>query len=145
MEYAALFLAAFLAATVLPFSSEVVLTGMLIAGYNPFWCIATATTGNWLGSLTCYWIGRLGKWDWVEKYLKIPASKIEKVSNRIKGKGGWIAFFSWIPGIGDPIVVVIGFLKVRFLTTAIWILAGKIIRYIVWSYITLNTINIIQT
>ena len=144
MGYIALFFAAFLAATVVPFSSEVVLTGMLAAGYNPGISIAVATLGNWLGSLTSYWIGRLGKWEWIEKYLKIPASKIERVSNKIRGKEGWIAFFSWVPVIGDPIVVALGFLKTRFVSTMIWILIGKAARFIVWGYLTMKTIGFIQ-
>ena len=144
MAYVSLFFAAFLAATVVPFSSEVVLTGMLAAGYSPVISIVVATLGNWLGSLTSYWIGRLGKWEWIEKYLKIPTSKIERVSNKIKGKEGWIAFFSWLPGIGDPIVVALGFLKTRFFTTMIWILIGKTVRFIVWGYLTMKTIDLIQ-
>jgi len=144
LGYIALFFAAFLAATVVPFSSEVILTGMLVAGYNPVTSIVVATIGNWLGSLTSYWIGRLGKWEWIEKYLKIPASKIERVSNKIKGKEGWIAFFSWMPIIGDPIVVALGFLKTHFFTTAIWILIGKTVRFIVWGYLTMKTIGFIQ-
>ena len=144
MGYIALFFAAFLAATVVPFSSEVVLTGMLAAGYNPVISIAVATLGNWLGSLTSYWIGRLGKWEWIEKYLKIPASKIERVSNKIQGKEGWIAFFSWVPVIGDPIVVALGFLKTRFVTTMIWILIGKTARFVVWGYLTMKAIGFFQ-
>jgi len=144
MAYLTLFLSAFLAATVVPFSSEVILTGLLVMGYDPIVSIIVATVGNWLGSLTSFGIGYLGKWKWIEKYLKIPASKIEKVSNKIKGKEGWIAFFSWVPGIGDPIVIALGLLKVRFLTTAIWILAGKMVRYIVWGYLTMKTIEIIN-
>ena len=67
--YIGVFIAAFLAATILPFSSEVVLTGVLLGGaaYAP--CMIAATLGNFLGGMSCYWIGMLGKIEWIEKYL----------------------------------------------------------------------------
>jgi membrane protein YqaA with SNARE-associated domain len=142
LGYLALFAASFLAATVLPFSSEVVLSGMLVAGFDPYISLAVATTGNWLGGLSSYWIGWLGKWEWIEKYLKIKAEKIERLRQRIAGKEGWIAFFCWLPVIGDPIAVVLGLIKTRFIPTALWMLVGKAARYAVWGYLTLKGIEL---
>ena len=66
--YIGVFIAAFLAATVLPFSSEVVLTGVLLAGSSYWPCMIAATLGNFLGGMSCYWLGMLGKIEWIEKY-----------------------------------------------------------------------------
>ncbi|TCO08241.1 YqaA family protein [Natronoflexus pectinivorans] len=142
LGYLALFAASFLAATILPFSSEAVLSGMLVAGFDPYVSLVVATIGNWLGGMSSYYIGWLGKWHWIEKYLRIPQKEIEKVHAKIKGKEGWVAFFTWLPGIGDPIAVVLGLIKSRVIPTAIWMFIGKALRYAVWGYLTLKAMEL---
>ena len=117
--YIGVFIASFLAATVLPFSSEVVLTGVLLAGY--FLC-----------GMSCYWLGMLGKVEWIEKYLKLDAVKLQKVQDWIKGKGSWMGFFVFLPGIGDFIAVALGFLRANIWIVAVSMFLGKAIRYWVW-------------
>jgi membrane protein YqaA with SNARE-associated domain len=143
LGYPLLFFSSFMAATILPFSSELILSGMLAAGFDPFLTLTIATLGNWTGGLTSYWIGWLGKWSWIEKYLRIPASKIRKLHQKIEGKEGWVALFCWLPFIGDPLAVALGLLKAQFITTALWMLAGKALRYIVWGYLTLKTLSLL--
>ena len=75
--YIGVFIAAFLAATILPFSSEVVLTGALLAGAAYMPCMIAATLGNFLGGMSCYWLGMLGKVEWIEKYLKLDITKVK--------------------------------------------------------------------
>ena len=130
--YIGVFIAAFLAATILPFSSEVVLTGVLLGGaaYAP--CMIAATLGNFLGGMSCYWIGMLGKIEWIEKYLKLDIQKVEKFQRWIQDKGSWTGFFVFLPGIGDFIAVALGFLRANVWIVAISMLAGKAIRYWVW-------------
>ena len=76
--YLGLFVASFLAATVVPFSSEVVFSAMVFGGLHAWTCVLVATAGNWLGGMTSFYIGRLGKIEWVEKFLHIKKEKIEK-------------------------------------------------------------------
>lgn len=130
-----LFLAAFLAATVLPFSSEAVFAGLLLGGWQPWPCVIVATLGNWLGGLTCYWVGSLGKMEWIEKWFRIPKDKIDKFSEKIHHYGDWLAFFSFLPGVGDVIAVASGFLRCRLWVVAVSMLLGKLARYVVWMYV----------
>ena len=130
--YIGVFVAAFLAATILPFSSEVVLTGVLVAGSSYWPCMIAATIGNFLGGMTCYWLGMVGKIEWIKKYLKLDISKLERIQNKIKDKGAWVAFFVFLPGIGDFIAVALGFLRANVWIVAISMFAGKAIRYWVW-------------
>lgn len=130
--YWGLFLASFLAATVLPFSSEVVFTGMVFGGLDSWTCVWVATAGNWLGGLSCYYMGRLGKLEWIEKYFRIKKSAIDRFSGKIHKYGDWFAFFSFLPGIGDAIAVASGFFRCRWWLVALSMLAGKFIRYVVW-------------
>jgi membrane protein YqaA with SNARE-associated domain len=144
LGYLALFGASFLAATILPFSSEVMVTAMLVARFDPVYTLTVATAGNWLGGLSSYWIGWLGNWQWIEKYLRIKASLLEKIQSKIQGKEGWIALFCWVPFVGDPLAVALGLLKTRFLSTAFWMLVGKAARYVVWGYLTLRVMEAVQ-
>lgn len=130
--YIGVFIASFLAATVLPFSSEVVLTGVLLAGANYWQCMVAATVGNFLGGMSCYYLGRLGKMEWIEKYLKLNTSKLQKVQHWIEGKGSVMAFFVFLPGVGDFIAVALGFLRANVWIVAISMFLGKAIRYWVW-------------
>jgi membrane protein YqaA with SNARE-associated domain len=130
--YIGVFIASFLAATILPFSSEVVLTGVLMTSASYWPCMVAATTGNFLGGMTCYWLGMAGKTEWIEKYLRLNTGKLERVQNRIKNKGSWIGFFVFLPGIGDFIAVALGFLRVNAWVVAISMFAGKALRYWVW-------------
>ena len=131
-SYIGVFFASFLAATILPFSSEVVLTGVLLSGASYLPCMIAATTGNFLGGMTCYWIGMAGKIEWIKKYLKLDVRKLERVQNRVKHQGAWTAFFVFLPGIGDFIAVALGFLRADIRITAISMLIGKALRYWVW-------------
>ncbi len=140
--YFALFLASFLAATVVPFSSEALLSGMLVADYNLYWCLGLATLGNWLGGMSSYGLGYLGKIQWIEKYLRINHKQIERTQERIKGKELWISFFCWLPGIGDIIAVILGLLKVNIWYVSIGMLIGKLLRYVVWALLTLKVIDL---
>ena len=130
--YWGVFLAAFLAATILPFSSEIVLTGVLLAGASYWPCMIAAILGNFLGGMTCYWLGMLGKIEWIEKYLKMSPEKIQKVQDWIKNKGSWMAFFVFLPGIGDFIAVALGFLRGNVWIVAFAMFLGKAVRYWLW-------------
>lgn len=135
LGYLGLFLASFLAATVVPFSSEVVFSALVYGGLDAWSCVFIATAGNWLGGLSCYFIGKLGKVEWMEKYLRIKQEKLQKWMDKIHRYGDWFAFFSFLPGIGDAIAVASGFFRCNFWIVATSMLIGKFVRYILWMYI----------
>ncbi len=134
LGYFGLLLASFLAATVVPFSSEVVFTGVVYAGLNAWGCVGVATVGNWLGGMTCYWLGRSGKIEWIEKFLRIKKEKVEKFNAKFAKYGDWLAFFSFLPGVGDIIAVTAGFMRCRLWIVAVSMLLGKFMRYVLWMY-----------
>ena len=83
LGYVGLFAGSFIAATVVPFSSDVLLLGMLAAGGNVWLCVLVATLGNWLGGLTSYWLGWLGKWEWIERYMGVKHETLVKHKSKI--------------------------------------------------------------
>ena len=134
LGYAGLFVGSFLAATVVPFSADVLLIGMLVAGGSPWIVIAIATAGNFLGGLTSYAIGRLGEWEWIEK-LGVKPETLERQKTRIDRYGAWIALLSWVPFVGDIFAVALGFYRVKFVPSALFMLIGKAGRFVMWYLI----------
>ncbi len=78
-----LFLASFLGATIIPFSSELVLSLLLAKGFDINISIIVATLGNWLGGLSSYFLGSLGKWNFIEKYFRIKKEKIIRFKKKL--------------------------------------------------------------
>ena len=133
--YFGMFLSALLAATILPFSSDAVLMGLVAAGRSPVGIVATATLGNWVGGLISYWMGWLGKTEWLEKYFRVKHETIERHKSRVQRWGAWLALLTWVPFVGDVFAVVLGFYKARFVPSALWMLVGKGGRFVVWALI----------
>lgn len=131
--YLGLFIGAFLAATILPMSSDVLLVGLLAVGANPYVAVATATLGNWLGGMSSYLIGRAGKWAWIEKIFRVKPETIQKQSVRIARYGSWMAFFTWLPFVGDVMAIALGFYRVKALNVTIFMLLGKGFRFVLWA------------
>ena len=115
-----LFLSALLAGSILPFSSELVMGALVAMGLEPWACVLSASLGNTLGGLTCYWLGRLGRTDWIEKYLGVK-----------QGRGALMAFFAFLPFVGEAIAVALGFMRSNLWLTTLSMFAGKLARYVV--------------
>jgi membrane protein YqaA with SNARE-associated domain len=135
LGYLGLFIAGFLAATILPFSSEGLLAVALLNGLDPILCLIIITSGNWLGSITTYGIGYLGNVDWIKKYFKISREKIEKTKSYLNKYGTLLALFVWVPIIGDVFAFGLGYFKINFTLTAIFMLIGKFFRYLLLIFL----------
>ena len=134
--YFGLFLASFIAATVLPLSSEIVFSVLIVNNYDLATCLVIATLGNWIGGMSSYALGWLAKWSFIEKYLRIKKERIQIFKINIENWGSFIAFFCWLPIIGDPLAVGLGVFKANIIKVSIWMLIGKMIRYLAWAAIT---------
>lgn len=133
-----LFIAAFLAATILPLSSEIVLSALLLSGLSPTTIVIIATTGNVLGSLTNYAFGYWASLVVVKKGLRMSEDDFVRAEQRFVKYGMFSLCFAWVPIIGDPLTVMAGVLRVRLQWFLILVTSGKLLRYIVISYIILQ-------
>ncbi|MGQ1908976.1 YqaA family protein [Marinifilum sp. RC60d5] len=138
--YWGLFMACFLAATILPFSSEAIVSLCVYSGFDIGLTIGIATFGNWLGGLSSYYLGYLGKWEWIEKLLRVKKEKAEKSRIYLQNKGNAIAFFAFLPFIGDLIPLGLGLLKTNPYWMALFMAAGKLCRYLVWTWLTVQAL-----
>ena len=125
-----LFLSALLAGSIVPFSSELVLVALVEVGLSPVTCVLAAALGNTLGGMTCYYMGHLGKVDWIEKYFKVKKEKVDKMQAFLQGKGALMAFFAFLPFVGEAIAIALGFMRSNVWLTTSSMFAGKLVRYI---------------
>lgn len=140
--YLGLFLASFLAATIIPLGSEIVLSILIANNYDITLSLFVASVGNWLGGLSSYGIGRLGNWAIIERYFGVTKKKIKSLKIKIDNWGSILAFFCWLPIFGDPIAIGLGFFRTNLLMVSLWMFLGKLIRYIIWVVITYWTISV---
>ena len=121
-----------------PMSADVLLVGILALGENVWAVLVIATTGNWLGGLTSYWIGWLGRWEWIERWLKVKEEKLLRQKKNIDRYGVWLALFTWLPLIGDLLAVALGFYKIKPYASAIYMLIGRFARFLLWTWLYLQ-------
>lgn len=135
LGYFGLFIGALLAATVIPFSSDFLLIGMLAAGGNVVLTVIVASLGNWAGGMISYWMGHAGRWEWIERWFKVKRDTLEKQKTRIDRWGAWLAFLSWLPLVGDLFALGLGFYKVNPWQVALFMLIGKTARFVGWAVV----------
>lgn len=132
--YVGMLVAAFLAGSVFPFSSEAVMLALLAAGLNPAGLIIYGTIGNVLGSMFNYSVGRLGKIEWIEHYLHIAPDKLEKAQRFMANKGAWGGLFSPLPILGGAITVVLGLMRANIAIVFVSVTISKLARYLALIY-----------
>ena len=130
--YWGMFLAAFLAATIVPLSSEAVFSILLYSGSSPLLCWIAATVGNVLGALTCYCIVHLGKIEWIEKYFNISYEKLQSAVQWMHTKGSILAIFTFLPVVGDLIAITLGYMRSNLFAVTLFTFIGKGLRYWIW-------------
>ena len=133
MAELALFVSAFLAATVLPFSSEAAFVAALYNGMHVFNALILASAGNILAIIVNYYFGYF---LYIKTKEKLLNSKIGRLSYNFGHKYGYYALlFSWLPVIGDPLTIVAGLVRLKFVWFVIIAGALRIARYMFIVYI----------
>ena len=130
---AGLFLAAFLAATPVPFQSEVVFLGLQAAGWPVFSLIVVASVGNVLGSCVTYALGRgLGG---LRDHPRFPIRPVQlaRAEGWFARWGLWSLLLSWAPG-GDLIVFVAGLLRAPVPLVILLLIIAKTGRYLALAW-----------
>lgn len=132
--YLGMGLAAFLAGSFFPFSSEVVMVGLQTAGLDPWRLVIYGTVGNVAGGMFNYGVGRLGKLEWIERYLHVRREKLVQARLFMRGHGALMGFFSFIPILGSAITIVLGLTRANLPISLFSITLGKFLRYVLLIY-----------
>ena len=134
--YLSLFFISFLAATILPFSSELSLAGLITtSNYDNVLLLIVASFGNVLGSVVNWVLGFYSRNLTIKKWFPFKEAQIERSSKWFSKFGKWSLLFAWVPIIGDPLTLVAGLLRVRFLDFIILVAIGKVSRYLLVFYL----------
>ena len=132
--YWGMLVSAFLAGSFFPFSSEVVMSGLQAAGLEPIQLVLYGSIGNVLGSMFNYGVGRMGKLEWIEKYLHVKKESLDKAERFMAGRGAWMGFFAFLPLLGSAITIVLGLTRANIVISVISITIGKVLRYVLLVY-----------
>ena len=128
--YLLLFASAFLAATILPFYSEVVLFSLLREGGDPTALVVVATLGNTLGAVVNWALGRYLLHFQDRRWFYFSRRQIEKAKRWYGRYGFWSLLFAWLPIGGDALTLIAGIMKVRLWLFLLLVGSGKGLRYV---------------
>ena len=126
--------AAFLAGSFFPFSSEAVMLALLATGLDTWQLVVYGTVGNVLGSVVNYIIGRMGRMEWIERYLHVKPESLRKAERFMAGRGAWMGFFAFLPVLGSAITILLGLMRANIPLSFLSITAGKLLRYLLLIY-----------
>ena len=136
MIYLSLFGISFLAATILPFSSELTLAGLIsTSNYDNLLLLVFASFGNVLGSVFNWGLGFYARNLTIKKWFPFKETQIKRSSKWFSKFGKWSLLFAWVPIVGDPLTFVAGLLRVRFFDFIILVAIGKVSRYLIIFYL----------
>ena len=133
-----LFLLSFLASSLIPLGSEWLLVAMLLSRSEPLAVVAVATAGNYLGALSTYLIGLYGGDFLKKRVLRMDEKNTLKAERFYARFGSYSLFLSFLPIIGDPLCLIGGVLRVRFIRFSLLVVSGKLARYAAVAWLTLQ-------
>lgn len=137
--YGGLFLAAFVAATILPAQSEAVLAGLLAAGsYSPALLVLVAGTGNVFGSVVNWLLGRGIERFRGARWFPVSEGQLNRAGNWYRKYGWWSLLLSWLPVVGDPLTLAAGVMREPFTRFLLVVAIAKFSRYITLAALVLH-------
>lgn len=119
----------FLSGTIVPITSEVLLVFFLGLGLNAVGITLVATLGNTLGGITCFMLGSLASKEWLLRFFKIPEKQMKRADLIIQKYGFWAAGLSFVPALGEALLVTLGVLRVNKAKVILVMALGKLVRY----------------
>ena len=134
MIYLSLMFTGFLAATLIPASSEALLLVLFQQGYTPWLLWLAATSGNTLGSCVNWFLGREIVRFRDRGWFPVSPQQLQKAQALFNRYGTWSLLLAWLPVVGDPLTLIAGVLRVRFVLFLVLVATGKSLRYAVVIY-----------
>ena len=132
---------AFLSGSIVPITSEVLLVLFLSLGLNAVALTLVATLGNTLGGVTCFFLGMLANKERVVRMFKLTPRRMQRADRIIQKYGYWAALISFVPVLGETLLVLLGIMRVSWWKVAFVMAVGKLIRY---SFITISYTSVMQ-
>lgn len=134
MVYLSLFFTAFIAATLLPLSSEALLAALIYQQYSPLLLWVVATLGNTAGSCVNWYLGKQCLHWQDKKWFPFSHEQVKTAQLRFQSYGQWSLLFAWVPVVGDPLTFFAGVMRMHFVKFVALVFIGKALRYalVIW-------------
>ena len=130
------FVVAFVSATLLPMGSEPAVFGLVKLNPGLFWpAILVATAGNTAGGALTWWMG-WGTHQAVDRWRGSSGAE-HRALQWLRRFGPRACLLSWLPGVGDPLCAVAGWLRLPFWPCALYMAIGKFLRYLTMTALLL--------
>lgn len=129
----------FLSGSIIPVTSEVLLVFFLSLGLDAVGLTLVATLGNTLGGVTCFMLGYLTNKERVKKIFKISDKRMKRADIMIQKYGYWTAAISFVPAIGEVLLVVLGIMRASRFKVITIMAIGKLARY---AFITASYVGV---
>lgn len=129
MPYFSLFATGFIAATLFPASSEILLLALYQQDYIVWVLWLAATTGNTLGSCLNWFLGREILRFRHKRWFPVGPEQLQRAEQQFNRYGVWSLLLAWLPIVGDPLTFIAGSLRVRFDLFIVLVAIGKGLRY----------------
>ena len=136
-----MFLSAFLAGSILPFSSETVMVALVAVGVNPWLLLLTASEGNSLGGITCYSLGLIASPEWLQRNFIIKDKFMQRARSLVHRWGSWMGLLCWLPLLGEALLITLGIMRSRPLLTNLMMILGRTLRY---AFVLLSALGVIR-
>ena len=120
---------AFLSGSIIPIASEVLLLFFLGIGMNAVLLTVVATIGNTIGGITCFLLGYLADKEMLWRLFRISDKKMKRADELIQKYGYWTAALSFLPALGEVILVALGIMRVNKYKVIAVMALGKFLRY----------------
>ncbi len=129
------FVVAIVSATLLPLGSEFAVIGLVKLNPEMFWpAVVVATLGNTLGGMISWWMG----YGVEVAYERVAHKRVHvRALDYLERFGPKACLLSWLPGVGDPLCAVAGWLKMPFWPCTLYMAIGKFARYVVLTALLL--------
>lgn len=134
LGYWGMAIAAFIAGSFLPFSSEVVMVALNAMGLSAWKLVAFGSVGNVMGGFFNYYVGSHFSLGWIERHLHVSHEKIEQTEKFMGGRGAMMGFFTFLPIIGSVISIVLGITRANIPLSLLSMALGKTLRYVALMY-----------
>lgn len=128
----AVLISAFISATLIPIGSEPILFAYITINPHLYWvAIFVATVGNTVGGMFDWWLGLLSRNSF--ESLKGPTNG--RMQRWLEARGPKMLLLSWLPGLGDPLCLAAGWLRLAWMPCLIYMTIGKFLRYVTITWL----------
>ena len=124
-----MFISAFLAGSILPFSSEAVMVALLAAGVDPWELLLMASVANTVGGLTCYSMGLIASPEWLQRTFRIKDKYMQRARELVDRWGVWMGLLCWVPLLGSAILLTLGIMRSHPIAANLMMIVGRTLRY----------------